>query len=102
MTKVPRERMLAALVLIFFQMLFFAFFEQAGSSINNFTDRNVDRVGQESVVTQDMVGTTIQLQPTQEQLGHIRDGEMFTLPTKSEKLSSSPLPRSNVESALAR
>ena len=79
MTKVPRERMLAALVLIFFQMLFFAFFEQAGSSINNFTDRNVDRVGQESVVTQDMVGTTIQLQPTQEQLGHIRDGEMFTL-----------------------
>lgn len=84
MTKVPRERMVAALVLIFFQMLFFAFFEQAGSSINNFTDRNVDRVGQSSVVTQDMVGTTIQLQPTQEQLGYELDGEVFTLTALDE------------------
>jgi POT family proton-dependent oligopeptide transporter len=32
-----------ALALMFFSMLFWAFFEQAGSSINNFTDRNVDR-----------------------------------------------------------
>ncbi len=77
--KVPRERMLAALVLIFFQMLFFAFFEQAGSSVNNFTDRNIDRVGEDSVVTQDMVGQTIRLQPTQAQLGYLRDGEVFTL-----------------------
>ena len=29
---------------MFFSMLFWAFFEQAGSSVNNFTDRNVDRV----------------------------------------------------------
>jgi POT family proton-dependent oligopeptide transporter len=41
--RVERERMLVALVLMFFSMLFWAFFEQAGSSINNFTDRNVDR-----------------------------------------------------------
>ena len=65
-----RHRMIVALVLIFFQMLFFAFFEQAGSSISNFTDRNVNRVTSDTVVTADMVGTTIELQPTQAQLGY--------------------------------
>ena len=77
--KIPRERMIAALVLIFFQMLFFAFFEQAGSSVNNFTDRNIDRVGETKSVTEDMVGRTIRLQPTQAQLGYERNGEVFTL-----------------------
>jgi POT family proton-dependent oligopeptide transporter len=42
--KVVRERLFVVLVLIFFSMTFWAFFEQAGSSINLFTDRNVDRV----------------------------------------------------------
>ena len=42
--RIERERLVVALVLMFFAMLFWAFFEQAGSSINNFTDRNVDRV----------------------------------------------------------
>ena len=79
--KIPRERMMAALVLIFFQMLFFAFFEQAGSSLNNFTDRNVDRVNAPEFVTEDMVGQTIKLQPTQEQLGFTYEGETFTLTT---------------------
>lgn len=41
--RVERDRMLVVLVLMFFSMLFWAFFEQAGSSINLFTDRNVDR-----------------------------------------------------------
>lgn len=41
--KVHRERLFVILVLIFFSMTFWAFFEQAGSSINLFTDRNVDR-----------------------------------------------------------
>jgi POT family proton-dependent oligopeptide transporter len=41
--RVERERLFVALALTFFAMLFWAFFEQAGSSINNFTDRNVDR-----------------------------------------------------------
>jgi POT family proton-dependent oligopeptide transporter len=41
--RIERERLFVALVLMFFSMLFWAFFEQAGSSINNFTDRNVDR-----------------------------------------------------------
>ena len=41
--KVERQRMFVVLVLIFFSMMFWAFFEQAGSSISMFTDRNVDR-----------------------------------------------------------
>jgi POT family proton-dependent oligopeptide transporter len=76
--KIAKERMLAALILIFFQMLFFAFFEQAGSSLNNFTDRNVDRVAEEQTVTADMVGQTIRLQPTQEQMGFERDASLFS------------------------
>lgn len=38
-----RERIFVILVLFFFHMLFWAFFEQAGSSITLFTERNVDR-----------------------------------------------------------
>ena len=40
---VERDRVIVALVLTAFGMVFWAFFEQAGSSINLFTDRNVDR-----------------------------------------------------------
>lgn len=77
--RIPRQRMYVVLILTFFSMLFWAFFEQAGSSVNNFTDRNVDRVFEGSRVTQDQVGTTIKLQPTQEQLGYRNGDEMFTL-----------------------
>lgn len=78
--KIPRERMIAALILIFFQMLFFAFFEQAGSSVNNFTDRNIDRVGETKSVTDEMVGTDVRIEPTQAQLGYTfnDDGKAFT------------------------
>jgi len=44
--KLPREdrnRIFAALYLIFGSILFWALFEQAGSSLNLFTDRSVDR-----------------------------------------------------------
>ncbi len=34
--KIARERMFVVLILTFFAMLFFSFFEQAGSSVNNF------------------------------------------------------------------
>lgn len=64
-----RHKLYVALILIFFSMLFWAFFEQAGSSMNNFTDRNVDRVLEEEVVDDSMVGTTIDVVLTQEQLG---------------------------------
>ncbi|HEY6559955.1 MAG TPA: peptide MFS transporter [Polyangiaceae bacterium] len=40
---VERDRLGVAMVLISFSMVFWAFFEQAGSSINLFTDRNVER-----------------------------------------------------------
>jgi len=49
----PRNRILAALFLISIQVLFWALFEQAGSSLNLYTDREVDRTffGQEVVAS---------------------------------------------------
>jgi len=40
--KIARERMMLAMVLIFGSAVFFTLFEQAGSSLNLFADRNVD------------------------------------------------------------
>ncbi len=40
--KVARERMMLAMVLIFGAVVFFTLFEQAGTSLNLFADRNVD------------------------------------------------------------
>ncbi|MCX7045996.1 MAG: oligopeptide:H+ symporter [Candidatus Sumerlaeota bacterium] len=77
--KIARERMFVVLILTFFSMLFMALFEQAGSSMNNFTDRNVDRVLEKSKITPDQVGTPIMIQPTQEQLGLHNGAQMFTL-----------------------
>ena len=39
-----RSRLYAAMILTSFSIVFWAFFEQAGSSLNLFTDRNVNRV----------------------------------------------------------
>jgi proton-dependent oligopeptide transporter, POT family len=41
--RVERDRLIVALVLTGFSIVFWAFFEQAGSSLSLFTDRNVDR-----------------------------------------------------------
>jgi len=41
--KVERERLLLVVILVTFSTMFWAFFEQAGSSITLFTERNVDR-----------------------------------------------------------
>jgi POT family proton-dependent oligopeptide transporter len=81
MDKVRRERMFVVLILTFFSILFWAFFEQAGSSINNFTDRNVERVVAHQVVGQDIVGRTLRLEPTQLQLGYDWNGRPFTMTT---------------------
>jgi len=78
-TKVERERLFVVVILMFFSMLFWAFFEQAGTSVNNFTDRNVDRVFEEQVVTAAQVGQTIDLTLTQEQLGYTQNGKAFTM-----------------------
>jgi POT family proton-dependent oligopeptide transporter len=93
--KVERERLFVVLVLMFFSMLFWAFFEQAGSSINNFTDRNVDRVIESREASAADVGQSLELRVpletadpalaalpalTQEQLGYDAGrGKPFTL-----------------------
>ncbi len=42
--KVQRERLFVVMILAVFSVLFWSFFEQAGSSLTLFTDRNVDRM----------------------------------------------------------
>ncbi len=79
LSRIPRQRMYVVLILTFFSLLFWAIFEQAGSSLNNFTDRNVNRVVAGELITTDQIGQTIDLQPTQKQLGYLRDGRVFTL-----------------------
>jgi POT family proton-dependent oligopeptide transporter len=69
-TKIERERLFVILIMCVFSMVFWAFFEQAGSSINNFTDRNVDRVTEGRHVEESDVGEELELVLTQEQLGY--------------------------------
>jgi proton-dependent oligopeptide transporter, POT family len=88
LAKIPRERMFVVLILTFFSLLFWAFFEQAGSSINLFTDRNVDRIAEASHVEEADVGEPIYFRVvvaekdddlkeldllTQEQFGYVND-----------------------------
>lgn len=47
-----RDRIFAALFLILTSIIFWALFEQAGSSLNLFTDRHVDRAGVEASMFQ--------------------------------------------------
>jgi POT family proton-dependent oligopeptide transporter len=47
-----RDRIFAAIFLIIGSILFWALFEQAGSSLNLFTDRHVDRAGVEASIFQ--------------------------------------------------
>ncbi len=92
--KIERERLYVVLILTFFSVLFWAFFEQAGSSINNFTDRNVDRTNESRTVQQADVGSTITFRVpiktdnpelvslpllSQEQLGYSHGEEPFTM-----------------------
>jgi len=76
---VERDRLRVVLILTFFAMLFWSFFEQAGSSINNFTDRNVDRVGEGRHVAATEVGKRLTLEPTQEQVGYTNGDRVFTM-----------------------
>ena len=94
--KIARQRMFVVLVLTFFSMLFWAFFEQAGSSVNNFTDRNVDRVAESRTVTAEDVGTTIKIQPTQEQLGYTNGETVFTL-SQLDKLRKANQPDQTID-----
>jgi POT family proton-dependent oligopeptide transporter len=76
---VERDRLFVVLTLMFFSMLFWAFFEQAGSSISNFTDRNVDRVTHVRRVEASEVGKVLTFEPTQEQLGYKNGEQVFTM-----------------------
>ena len=77
--------MYVVLTLIFFSLVFWTFFEQASTSISNFTDRNVNRVFPERKITEADVGKLmkfrVETEPkdaalrelpllSQEQLGH--------------------------------
>ncbi len=89
---VERSRLLVLLVLFAFNLLFWAFFEQAGSSINNWTDRNIDRAFEKTYITQSMLGDTLlfRIPPytsdktlkqypllSQEQLGYVNPSPEF-------------------------
>jgi proton-dependent oligopeptide transporter, POT family len=77
--RIARQRMYVFFILTFFSMLFWSFFEQAGTSLNNFTDRNVDRVTARRQITAADVGKTIRLEPTQKQVGYHNGTQLFTL-----------------------
>ena len=72
-----RGRLFVILILCFFSMLFWAFFEQAGSSVNNFTDRNVDRVAGDTPVVAGQTYSDVLV--TQEFLGVDVAGKTWTL-----------------------
>lgn len=76
MSKIARERMFVVFILTFFSIWFWAFFEQQGSSINNFADRNVDRVSESRLVGDEDVGKTIELRLTADQ--ELLDMEYFS------------------------
>ena len=61
MNKIARERMFVVFILTFFSIWFWAFFEQSGSSVNNYTDRNIDRVAETKLVAQSDVGQIVEL-----------------------------------------
>ncbi|HMV68978.1 MAG TPA: oligopeptide:H+ symporter [Myxococcota bacterium] len=78
-TRIERERLLVAVILTGFSLLFWAFFEQAGTSMNLFTDRNVDRVLESRTITQAEIGAQLTIPVSQEQLGYTIDGKVFTI-----------------------
>lgn len=75
---IERERLQVVLILMFFTMLFWAFFEQAGSSINLFTDRNVNRVFPTSTITEEQVGSTVEVAVTQGLTGYTLSDRKIT------------------------
>jgi len=75
--RIERDRLLVIVVLCFFSMLFWAFFEQGGSSVNNFTDRNIDRVTSGTSVVEGNTYSDVAV--TQEFLGVEVAGRTWTL-----------------------
>ena len=94
--KIAKERLYVVLIMTFFSLLFWAIFEQAGSSVNLFTDRNVDRVNESLLVTDADVGKTLEMDLTQEQLGFTIGGSVMTL-DRLDKLRDQKQARASVE-----
>jgi proton-dependent oligopeptide transporter, POT family len=115
-SKVERERLFVALILMFFSLFFWAFFEQAGSSIANFADRNVDRVIEAQHAQAGDVGKSIQLRVplettdaelaklpplTQEQLGQASvQGKPFTSSDLNKLRSAAAAPGASRDQAV--
>jgi POT family proton-dependent oligopeptide transporter len=91
-TKIERERLFVVLILTVFSLLFWAFFEQAGSSMANFMDRNVDRVFEARAVQASDVGTDITFRVPAD----TKDAELKKLPL----LTQEQLGRENGDSAM--
>ena len=98
LSKVPRETDVRGAHTYVLLAAVLAIFEQAGSSVNNFTDRNVDRVAEARQVTPTDIGQTIEFRIppssederlralpmlSQEQLGHQNGSE--TMKAKIEQ-----------------
>ena len=99
--KIERERLFVILVMLFFSMLFWSFFEQAGSSVNNFTDRNVDRVVGARELTEADVGKVLEDVPvTQAFLGYPLDGKPQTLTDVERRQKEGPIERLEVNESL--
>jgi POT family proton-dependent oligopeptide transporter len=100
--RVPRQRMYVVLILTFFSMLFFSFFEQAGSSLNNFTDRNVDRVFEERSIADVDVNTTIRFRLPPDP--NNKDAELKKLPLLTQeqlgRVNGNPQARLQIERAI--
>jgi POT family proton-dependent oligopeptide transporter len=79
--KIARNRMYVVFILTLFSILFWSSFEQAGSSLNNFTDRNIDRVRETRVADAADVGTTIWFRIPLES----KDGELVEMPLLSQE-----------------
>ncbi len=77
--KIERERLQVVLILMFFTMLFWAFFEQAGSSINLFTDRNVNRVFPTELITSEEVDSTVSVAVSQGLTGYTMGEKLITM-----------------------
>jgi proton-dependent oligopeptide transporter, POT family len=98
--KVEGQRLGVVLILMFFSMLFWAFFEQAGSSMNNFADRNVDRVLEQRTITQDDIGTQIRFRTARQ----TTDPELAKLPLLTQeqlgRTNDSPLMENQISAAV--
>lgn len=93
-SKVERERMFVIIILAFFSITFWASFEQAGSSMGNFADRNVDRVFENGTVGEQDVGKQVEFRI----VGSPKNEKLLALP----QISQEQLGKQNDDPAMAQ